>query len=253
MGGAVDVEGNVFDSPAEWNLYIDAAASEAVLSSGVPVTLVSLDANNDVPVPGWFPKALERAEQSEGIGYLSVLIELFDTPSSGFYYMWDELAAAVVAESVDITTEEAYLSVVVGGPDSGQTARGEDGTPINLATGVVSPDDFYIDFISVLAGSTFEKGEATAEEKAYLLAVAESLKKFGEALATTFAPGSPFDAEVYDGEAIADALTLIFDAMAVTSETVETLSPPTSLTDLHVAYLAEVRSDLALRGPMPKR
>jgi inosine-uridine nucleoside N-ribohydrolase len=250
MGGAVDVGGNVFDSPAEWNLYIDAAASEVVLSSGVPVMLVALDATNDVPVPAWFATGLERAEPSEEIGYLSVLIELFDTPTTGFYYMWDELAAAVVAESVDITTEEVNLTVVVGGQASGQTARTEDGTPVNLATGVVSPDDFYADFISVLAGSTFEKGKATAEEESYLLAVAESLTEFGEALAATFAPGSPFDTEIYDGAAIADALIPVFDAMVATSTIVEALEPPTSLARLHVAYLVEVHSDLAFRGPM---
>jgi pyrimidine-specific ribonucleoside hydrolase len=248
MGGAVDVAGNVFDSPAEWNLYIDSAASSVVLSSGVPVTLVALDATNDVPVPGWFAAALERAEPSKEIGYLSLLVDLFDTPATGFYYMWDELAAAVVADAVDITTEEVNLNVVVGGSAGGQTIRADDGAPVDLVTAVVSPDDFYTDFISVLAGSTFEKEKATAEEKSYLLAVADSLTEFGQALSAAFGPGSPLDAEEYNGEAIANALIPIFDAMAVMSTIVETLDPPTSLASLHIAYLAEINSDLALRG-----
>jgi hypothetical protein len=117
-----------------------------------------------------------------------------------------------------------------------------------LVTAVVSPDDFYTDFISVLAGSTFEKEKATAEEKSYLLAVADSLTEFGQALSAAFGPGSPLDAEEYNGEAIANALIPIFDAMAVMSTIVETLDPPTSLASLHIAYLEEINSDLALRG-----
>lgn len=154
MGGAVDVAGNVFDSPAEWNLFIDAAGSAAVISSGVPITLVALDATNDVPVPDWFPAALDQAEQSEEIAYLSALVDSFGTATSGFYYMWDELAAVVVAGSVEITTEDVSVSVVVGGPNSGQTARDDAGSRVTLVTSVVSPDDFYVDFISVLAGAS---------------------------------------------------------------------------------------------------
>ena len=48
MGGAVDVPGNVSleadesnPLPAEWNIYADPTAADAVLGSGVPVTLVS--------------------------------------------------------------------------------------------------------------------------------------------------------------------------------------------------------------------
>ncbi|MEA1902212.1 MAG: nucleoside hydrolase, partial [Actinomycetota bacterium] len=247
MGGAVDVPGNVFGSPAEWNVFIDAGAAAEVISSGVPITLVALDATNDVPVPGWFPVALDQAEQSGEIVYLSKLVNSFGTATSGAYHMWDELAAAVVAEAVKVTTEAVSLMVVVGGSDNGQTARDEAGSPVTLVTGVVSPDAFYGEFISTLARSAFEKGEATAEEEAYLVTVAESLSEFGEALEASFGPGSPLNSNEFDGGVVAEALVLFFDALAATQGVVQVLDPPASMTDLHTAYLEEVASDLGLR------
>lgn len=57
MGGVVDVPGNVGAShggidnmAADWNIYVDPRAAAIVLQSGVPITLVPLDATNHVPV-----------------------------------------------------------------------------------------------------------------------------------------------------------------------------------------------------------
>jgi inosine-uridine nucleoside N-ribohydrolase len=51
MGGAFTVPGNLSDGPeptnnttAEWNMYIDATAAKVILDSGVPVSIVPLDA-----------------------------------------------------------------------------------------------------------------------------------------------------------------------------------------------------------------
>jgi inosine-uridine nucleoside N-ribohydrolase len=243
MGGAVDVAGNVFDSPAEWNIFIDAGAAADVISSGVPITLVALDATNDVPVPGWYPIALGRAEQSDQIVYLSRLVDSSPAVMSGFFYLWDELAAAVAAHAVEFTSEEATLSVVVGGPDSGQTARDPEGTQVAVATGVVSPEEFYAEFIGRLAGAAFEKGEATDEEEAYLIVVALSLEELGVALEETFASGSIFDADEYDGDAVAEAIEVIFSAFGTSLESVERLEPPESLSEIHAAYIEELRTD----------
>lgn len=48
MGGAVDVGGNATDDIAEWNYFIDPTAVDVVLRSGIPVTMVPLDATHDV-------------------------------------------------------------------------------------------------------------------------------------------------------------------------------------------------------------
>ena len=65
MGGAVDVPGNVGVSSvginndfAEWNINIDPAAANIVFNSGVPITLVPLDATKEVPVTRNFYRAL---------------------------------------------------------------------------------------------------------------------------------------------------------------------------------------------------
>ena len=54
MGGALFVPGNVaFGGPsdnevAEWNIYVDPTAAQAVIDSGLTVRLVSLDGTNQV-------------------------------------------------------------------------------------------------------------------------------------------------------------------------------------------------------------
>ena len=56
MGGAVGVPGNITWPPtirnphAEWNFYVDPTAANVVFRSGLPITLVPLDATNDVPL-----------------------------------------------------------------------------------------------------------------------------------------------------------------------------------------------------------
>ena len=152
MGGAVDVPGNVFDSNAEWNLYIDTRAAASVIGSGVPVTLVPLDATNDVPVPNRYREKVSDRPASQSIAYLSGLIERFPSVTSGFYYLWDELAASVAAGERFTSFEEINLVVVVGGPDDGQTLRGE-GILVTVATGVRNADLFYEHFLETLARS----------------------------------------------------------------------------------------------------
>lgn len=61
MGGAVDVPGNAPGEPrAETNAWIDPAAARVVLRSGAPITLVPLDATNQVPVTPFLAETLAR-------------------------------------------------------------------------------------------------------------------------------------------------------------------------------------------------
>ena len=101
MGGALFVPGNVrFGGPpdnavAEWNVYVDPAAAQAVIDSGLPLRLVSLDGTNQAPVT---PEYAQRvADDATGPGAL-LLAELFAASpfmTDGTYFLWDPLAAAL--------------------------------------------------------------------------------------------------------------------------------------------------------------
>ena len=63
LGGAVAVPGNVEASPnAEWNIYIDPEPARRVIATGIPITLVPLDATNNVP---WTERLRRRLSTPE--------------------------------------------------------------------------------------------------------------------------------------------------------------------------------------------
>ncbi len=67
MGGAVDVPGSgVSDenNSAEWNIYLDPLAARLVFESGAPITLVPLDATNEVPVTPAFMDTLKANQNT---------------------------------------------------------------------------------------------------------------------------------------------------------------------------------------------
>lgn len=151
MGGAVDTQGNVEGQNAEWNIWVDVASAATVLRSGVPITLVPLDATNDVPVPKEYLDTLEASEQTASIIYLSKLAATFPAVTSGFYYMWDELAAAVAAGELTVSLEQTNIMIAESGADTGRTVRNESGSGVSVATGVPDPAAFYDEFIRRLA------------------------------------------------------------------------------------------------------
>src|SRR5271165_1574573 len=60
MAGAMRVDGNEpIKQRAEWNVYVDAAAADLVLKSGIPMTIVPLDASDNVPVTSFFAAAVQ--------------------------------------------------------------------------------------------------------------------------------------------------------------------------------------------------
>jgi inosine-uridine nucleoside N-ribohydrolase len=151
MGGAVDAPGNVFGSDAEWNFWIDASAAASVMASGVPITLVPLDATDHVPVPQAWLRSIEAAPQNETITYLATLVRLSPAVTSGFFYLWDELAASVASGEEMVTTEEMRLIVSQeAGPSFGSSVRDPDGAPILVATAVADRNAFYHHFLSTL-------------------------------------------------------------------------------------------------------
>ncbi len=157
MGGAVDVPGNVEGTGAEWNFWIDVPAAVRVLASGAQITLVPLDATNDVPVPLTWKRDLRRAEQTDPVVYLSSLVETFPSVTSGFFFLWDELAASVAAGGELVDNQALNLTVVdEPGPMFGSTVRDPSGALVLVATGVPDRNSFYAHFLRTLQGSPGE-------------------------------------------------------------------------------------------------
>ncbi|GMQ84558.1 MAG: hypothetical protein BMS9Abin07_0122 [Acidimicrobiia bacterium] len=242
MGGAVDAPGNVFGANAEWNVWIDVPAAATVLASGVPVTLVPLDATNFVPVPGFYQRLLDDAEQSDAIAYLSLMVRSFPAVTSGFYQFWDELAASVAAGDDHVSTEEITIVVVEGGSDDGRTARNDGGYSATVAFAVPDPDAFYSDFVGTLAGSPVLPGsEATAEEEAYLKAAEAALSNLEASFESAFsdpALEAALAGGEYDSAAIAVVFDLLFAGVTRSYQAAAELSAPRSLQAVHDNLLA---------------
>lgn len=104
MGGALDVPGNLAEMDkrtrnqhAEWNVYIDPHAVNRVLGSGVPVTLVPLDATNQVPLTDAFFERLTAEARSPAATFVLRVIRRIRPLLSGERGLcfWDPLAATL--------------------------------------------------------------------------------------------------------------------------------------------------------------
>jgi inosine-uridine nucleoside N-ribohydrolase len=141
MGGAVEVPGNVGSSSdiknevAEWNIFIDPYAAAIVFNSGVPMTLVPLDATDYVPVTMDFyqQKMKERLTPSAEFVYRVFMIK-DRWIRVGQFDFWDPLAAAILTDESQATFREFSLIVMQEeSPKSGQTLANDEGTRMQVA------------------------------------------------------------------------------------------------------------------------
>lgn len=116
MGGAVNVPGNIPEvvpqsknTTAEWNVYLDPLAASIVFRSGVPMTLVSLDVTNQLPITQEFYLALK---QKNVIPYIAELFKHKMQHPQGWYF-WDPLAAVIARDESIATMKNLFLRVVL--------------------------------------------------------------------------------------------------------------------------------------------
>ncbi len=255
MGGAFDVSGNAPNRSAEWNYYIDPTAVEIVFGSGIPVTVVPLDATNDVPVTRqWFDElALHRTTAAAG----AVHDLLSATPGweLGFSF-WDELAAAVVVDPTLAIFEQRRVVVVTEGSQVGSTHTAADGDGVSVHVAMsADAERFEHELLTGLNGGAEapEPTAATGEEVAYFTAVARSRATVEDGIGELF--GSP-EASAIDEFMSEDPATLtpeqeqllrIFfetfwagavDLIEVHADEVAGLVVPPELSPLHDAYHA---------------
>lgn len=140
MGGAVDVDGSIVseaNTAAEWNIYCDPHAARLVFESGAPITLVPLDATNEVPVTPEFVDLLEsNTKTPEAEFVVKLLANNAETIESGSYYFWDPLAAVVMSDPglVTLTPRDVTVIDAPGAPDDGRTKPVGNGSEIFVAT-----------------------------------------------------------------------------------------------------------------------
>jgi inosine-uridine nucleoside N-ribohydrolase len=140
MGGAVDAPGNVADGDpanrvAEWNFIADPVAADIVLASGAPITLVPLDATNDVPFTRSFYERLRSGALTRSAVFTYNLMYMNQWWLDGGMYWWDTLAATLVTDPELVTVEEMALDVITDeGPEMGRTVETPDGTLMRVAT-----------------------------------------------------------------------------------------------------------------------
>ena len=137
MGGAVDVPGNVIvgdvtaEDGLEWNLAADPSAVSAVFATSTPISLVPLDATNDVPIPPDLSERLAEDHVAAGADLVFELLQRVPSRLTGEgQQLWDELAALTLTNPDLVTWDEASLLA----DNAGRITRHEAGRPVRIAT-----------------------------------------------------------------------------------------------------------------------
>jgi inosine-uridine nucleoside N-ribohydrolase len=155
MGGAIDVPGNTPRNPdAEYNIWVDPVAAAEVLASGVPLTLIPLDATNQLPLHAVHLRALEEHQSSPvGAAVVAMLEANSEFVTGGGGYFWDQLAAALLADETLASFETTRLAVITEGERdvAGRTVRGSNGAEVRVPI-TVDVERFEREFLSALAG-----------------------------------------------------------------------------------------------------
>lgn len=148
MGGAVNTGGNLrvhgftdnhTNTKAEWNYYIDPVASKIVFASGIPITLVPLDATNKVPLTKEFIARLNEPNPKPLEAFSSRIFQnIAKSTTNGEYFHWDPLTAAIASNpQLCNKIEKIKLTVVADkGNDMGlENGQRPTSFPFTNATG----------------------------------------------------------------------------------------------------------------------
>ena len=106
MLGTVEAPGNVYidglsGGGVEWNAYADPSAVEAVFATDIPISIVPLDATDDVPVPADLTERLATDHAAAGADLMYELLLRNPSRLNGAegQQLWDELAALAVSDA----------------------------------------------------------------------------------------------------------------------------------------------------------
>ena len=240
MGGAVDVPGNVEDAPAaEWNLYVDPEAARRVFAAGVPVTLVPLDATNDVP---WSDRLSARLASLDGAAAQTESRLTRSRESLEGLYLWDELAAVVAVRPDVVTFEQRTVAVDA----SGSIVADPDGATVEVGVGAdaaMATDEFVR---TLNGGSLPAVAPIDRIELGYLVDMGGASTHFNAAMSRAYATDQSNGID--DRETAARFVTVFFDAFDALETEATALTPPPSLAEAHGQYLDALAQLLASRA-----
>jgi pyrimidine-specific ribonucleoside hydrolase len=162
MAGAIDVPGNVVskvngDDPwsyygnntrAEWNVFIDVQGAQVVLTSGLRIVLVPLDATNCVPVTKEFVSSYGQRMGTDR--YAEFVYQLLKD-RGGTTSFFDPLAAAVL-----VTQADAALVTVRAGTLQIATELNEEENTVGELTATTDPRWSPLTICSAANQATFE-------------------------------------------------------------------------------------------------
>ncbi len=261
MGGAVTVIGNATNDTAEWNYFIDPTAVDIVLRSGIPVTMVPLDATNDVPVTrAWFD-ALGRHRTTVAANAVHDLFEASRPFEFGFYF-WDELATAATFDPTLVTFDEQPISIDLDGPGQGATRIDPAGTTVRIAVAADS-ERFHEELLATLNGGAPppDNTATSPAEVEYFRAVEQSVRVLRDAIDTLLRSQLETEMQGIEQRAANDELTPEDDVTlrtfltdfwtgaevhtTVLRDALLRLDPPAAVQPEHDAYVAALDALIA--------
>ncbi|MCB0154105.1 MAG: nucleoside hydrolase [Anaerolineae bacterium] len=150
MGGALQVPGNVsdyeHDGSAEWNAYWDPPATHSLWQSGVPLTLFSLDATNNVPVTLDFLHRLaqQRRHPLSDLAGQCWALTVGTLPAYEYtYHMWDTLTTGYLGGAQFMTFREARTEAIPYGPSAGRIKEVTEGGKLIKVAEQVDVEGFH--------------------------------------------------------------------------------------------------------------
>ena len=97
---------------AEWNIFVDVRGAQEIFASGIPITLVALNATSQVPISCQFVQKLAAIDNPVANFLTDVLNSCTIKGGIGTYLdFWDPLAACVITNPELVTTQAFSIRV----------------------------------------------------------------------------------------------------------------------------------------------
>lgn len=141
---------------AEWNIFIDPLGAKIMFEFGVPISLIALNATNEVPIEQSFIDRLNAIDTPQAKFISQILAFPANAAGVGTYLsFWDPLAACTITDSTLVTTQTFNIVIQQElDEENDQSAKlivdNVNGSPIAIAV-AASKDAVYEEYLRVIA------------------------------------------------------------------------------------------------------